>query len=262
MLKLFSLRRWDTYCLLAIASVTWLIITTIRTHRSLTAVQRLHAACETLHHVRASARSTKPAWIKRHAQIIKRAQLQDYDVMLLGDSITQGWDYQTKVWRSQFPQVRTLNAGIASDRVEHVLWRVRHGLFAHAKPKAVVLMAGINNLAVTSPQEIAGGLEQIITAIHRRSPSTQILLLGLLPSGESPSHPRRAKIVKVNKLVAKLADGARTHYLDAGSRFLTVDGDFTRSVSSDGIHLTHQGYEIWAKSLRTKLPELLGPVSH
>ena len=262
MLKLFSLRHWDTYCLLAIASITWLIITSIRTHRSLTAVHHPRATAATLMQLPALERSSEPAWVKRHELIVKRAQSTDYDVMLLGDSITQGWDYQPDAWQAHLPEIRTLNAGIASDRVEHILWRVRHGLFSTAKPKAVVLMAGINNLAITSPQEIAGGLSQIITAIHQRSPSTQILLCGILPSGESANHPRRAKILRVNKLLAKLSDGQYTHYQDAGSRFLNLDGSFTRSISSDGVHLTHQGYAIWAKSLHSKLPRLLGRISH
>ena len=262
MLKLFSLRRWDTYCLLAIASVTWLIITSIRTHRSLTAAHHPRADTKTLMPVPALERSSEPTWTKRHELIVRRTLNNDYDVMLLGDSITQGWDYQPDAWQAHLPEIRTLNAGIASDRVEHILWRVRHGLFKSAKPKAVVLMAGINNLAITSPQEIAGGLAQIIAAIHHRSPSTKILLCAVLPSGESANHPRRAKILRVNKLLAKLSDGQHVYYQDAGSHFLNVNGSFTRSVSSDGVHLTHQGYAIWAKSLYSKLPRLLGRISH
>ena len=116
----------------------------------------------------------------------------------------------------------------------------------------------INNLAVSSPDEIAGGLRQITAAIHRRSPDTQILLLGMLPSGESANHPRRARILRANAMVSTLGDGLYVHYLDIGAHFLNDRGEYTPQVSFDAIHLTHSGYAIWARCLRRPLGELLG----
>jgi lysophospholipase L1-like esterase len=254
MLKWFSLTRWENYCLLAMASVSFLIIVTLKTEaRSATA-----PAAPPARALVAAPRLTAPGWSERHKAIVAKAAQNLYDVVLLGDSITQGWEFNAAAWDGAFEGVRALNAGIASDRVEHVLWRVEHGLFAKARPKVVVLLAGVNNLAVTAPTEIAGGLNQVIHAIQKRSPGTQILLLGLFPSGESPTNARRAKIARVNAAIAPLADGRRVRYLDIGNRFLESDGTLTKATSFDSLHFTHRGYGIWARALEKPLKRMLG----
>ena len=58
-------------------------------------------------------------------------------------------------------------------------------------------------------------------------------------------------------LVSKLDDGKHIHYLDIGEAFLEDDQTLPRSIMPDLLHLSPQGYEIWAKSIETKLASLL-----
>ena len=206
--------------------------------------------------VEAKSRAGNASWLKRHNDILAKAASQSPEVMLLGDSITQGWEFNHKIWSQQVKFNRVLNAGIASDRVEHILWRVKNGLFLTARPKIVVLMAGINNLAISTPQQITGGLAQIIDAIHRASPATRVLLMGILPSGEEAQNPRRGKIRSVNAMIAAMASQSEVQYLDAGSLFLASDGTLTKAISFDGTHLTREGYTIWATALRQPLKKI------
>lgn len=206
--------------------------------------------------VEAKSRASNAAWLKRHQDIVAKAASQSPEVMLLGDSITQGWELNHKIWAQKIKFNRVLNAGIASDRVEHILWRVQNGLFTTARPKIVVLMAGINNLAISTPDQITGGLSQIIDEIHRASPATRVLLMGILPSGEEAQNPRRGKIRSVNAMIAGMAAQHEVQYLDAGSLFLAPDGTLTKSVSFDGVHLTREGYTIWATALRQPLKKI------
>jgi lysophospholipase L1-like esterase len=205
------------------------------------------------------SRAQNQTWLKRHNDILAKAAKGQHDVLLLGDSITQGWELNRVAWEHEMqglPTQKVLNAGISSDRIEHILWRVENGLFASAKPKVCVLMAGINNLALATPETIAGGIAKLIDAIKQRSPQTKVLVLGVLPSGQEADHPRRSKIKSINDLLAKVAISSGSEFLDTGSRFLGPDGTLPETVSFDGVHLTRQGYEIWASALKRPLRKM------
>jgi lysophospholipase L1-like esterase len=268
MLKWLSLHRWENYCLLAMASVACLIVVSLRGGRPMRVAQAAQAAStealivpvmakpETIYRpklVHAESRSREPAWVKRHNRIVEAAKRGSYDVMLLGDSITQGWEFNKKIWARHFPNQRVLNAGIASDRVEHILWRVQHGLLDTARPKVVVLMGGINNLGVSNPDAIADGLRQIIAEIQSRSPKSRIIVQGLYPTGREATDYHRAKVRLVNLRIAPLADGERVEFYDFGDRFLGADGWISKKIMFDYLHLTRAGYEIWANALEAKL---------
>ncbi len=263
MLKFLSLTRWENYCLLAMTSVACLVIVTIRSEARVAPAPTPVAfhvkpgpAPKPVAHVKlvnAEPRSKERAWVQRHNKIVAEAAQGKYDVMLLGDSITQGWDYNQAVWQSKFPGLRALNAGIASDRVEHILWRVQHGLFDKARPKTVVLLGGVNNLAMSNPDAIADGLRQIIEEIQKRSPNTKVLLLGIFPTGKESTNQRRAKVRLANLKVSALADAGRVEYFEFGDKFLGDDGWISKKIMFDYLHLTREGYGIWADAMGTKL---------
>ena len=43
-------------------------------------------------------------------------------VVMLGDSITEGWGKAKEVWRQHYGKDDPANFGISGDRTEHVLW--------------------------------------------------------------------------------------------------------------------------------------------
>jgi len=47
-------------------------------------------------------------------------------------------------------------------------------------------------------------------------------------------------------------------YMDIGPKFLGPDGSLSKEIMPDLLHLSPQGYEIWASSIDAKLGELLG----
>lgn len=191
-------------------------------------------------------------WAKRHHHINAVATSKTSSALLfIGDSITQGYE-QTRLWRDRYA-ARSVNAGIASDRVENMLWRVRHGNLGQLEPKAVVLLGGVNNMAVSKPTAIAAYMAAIIDEVLRQSPHSIILLHAIFPSGESPLSPRRAKIRAINAELSKLADGDRVVFVDLTKSFLLPDGTLPRSVAFDQLHLTAKGYEIWANALDGRL---------
>lgn len=219
------------------------------------AVASVHANSDN----RATRAAPRNPWMQQHEKFNDIAKKGDVDLVFLGDSITQGWRSNAgkAAWAANFASLKAANFGISGDGTQHVLWRVRNGNFDGIKPKAAVLMIGTNNTGYCTPEQIAEGVTEIVKEIHARSPSTQVLLLGIFPRGQKPTDPLRIKVGKVNEILAKLHDGKTVHYLDIGQKFLQPDGTITREMMHDFLHLSPTAYSIWAESIKGKVAELL-----
>jgi beta-glucosidase len=197
-------------------------------------------------------------WTKMHDGFNERAKKGDVELVFLGDSITQGWA-DNDTWKKYYGPRHAANFGIGGDRTQHVLWRLEHGNFDGIKPKLVVLMIGTNNSngADNTAAEIADGIKAIVAQLREKLPDTKVLLLGIFPRGEKPN-PQREKNAQASELASKIADDKHVFYLDIGPKFLTADGTLTKEVMPDYLHLSPQGYEIWAEAIEPKVKELLG----
>ena len=182
------------------------------------------------------------------------------DVIFLGDSITQAWEVAGKeVWAKYYTPRHALNLGIGSDRTQHVLWRLDHGHLAGLKPKVVVVLIGVNNIADEAymPGMVLEGVTTVVQKLRIKLPETKILLLGIFPFHED-FHPQRAKALQVNQALHKLDDGQWVHFLDFGYSFIQPDGKISKDLMPDFVHLTPTGYRLWAEAMEPKLAELLG----
>jgi len=207
--------------------------------------------------------ATKPAprddkWVKRHEGFVEIAKKGGVDVLLLGDSITDGWrSGGKKVYAEHFEPLKSANFGIGGDRTQHVLWRLQNGELDGITPKVCMLMIGTNN-GKDPADDVAAGITAIVKEIQKKSPSTKILLLAIFPRGEKPN-PGREKNDKVNTIVAKLDDGGKTvKYLDIGAKFLSEDKSLAKEIMPDFLHLSEKGYQIWADAVLPSVKELLG----
>jgi len=206
-----------------------------------------------------------PNWLKRHEGFVEIAKRGNVDVLFLGDSITDAWrSFDEKnsrggkrIFDKEFAPLKTANFGIGGDQTQHVLWRIQNGELDGIKPKVVMLMIGTNNMAAHSAEQIALGVEAIVKEIHKRSPSTKVLLLGIFPRGNKPG-AIRDKIKECNRIIAKLDDGGKTvKYLDIGGKFLEPDGTLPPEIMYDYLHLTEKGYQIWADAVKGEIEKLL-----
>lgn len=200
-------------------------------------------------------------WTARNQQNDARLFLDGHaNVLFLGDSITDGLSVRGKsVWDEFFAPLDSDNFAISGLTTSQVLWQVETGRVALASPNVVVLMIGTNNLGLgQSPPAVAAGISKIVNEIRDQLPRTQILLLGILPRGQSPADPVRTRIAQVNDMIATLEDESRVTFLDIGSRFLQPDGTISPAVLSDYVHPSLWGYQIYTASIWNPLLALLG----
>ncbi len=211
-----------------------------------------------------------PWWQDRHASMNKQARATKWDVVFMGDSITQGWEGAGKeVWKKQYGERKAGNLGISGDETEHLAWRLENGNLEGQAPKVAVIMIGTNNLGNVkhSPEAVIAGITLVVETVRKHSPETDILLLGVFPRGEQPDNPFRKQIKQVNEGIAKLAaddqaddqndKGGKVHFLDIQEAFLEEDGSLSKEVMPDFLHLSPAGYERWAKAIEPALEKLL-----
>jgi len=210
-----------------------------------------------------NSKSTTPVprdggWMQRHNEINKRTQEGDIDLIFIGDSITQGWN-DNEIWKKYYGNRKAANLGISGDRTEHVLWRLDHGNIDGISPKVAVLMIGTNNSGGKeySAEDIGEGIRAIVAKLRDKLPKTKVLILAIFPRGEKPNPPRE-KNAKASKIAAELADNKDVFFLDIGPAYLNEKGEIDRAIMPDFLHLSPEGYKIWAKSIEPKLSELLG----
>lgn len=210
-------------------------------------------------------------WKARHEamgdRISRGAERGDIGMLLIGDSITQGWeDDGREAWTEFYEKRAAVNLGIGGDRTQHVLWRLdRYDLAGLARPRAgspprlAVIMIGTNNSngADNTAAEIADGVKAVVARVRERLPETRVLLLAIFPRGEKPN-PQRDKNAEASRLAASVADGELVTYLDIGPKFLRPDGTLSKETMPDFLHLSPKGYQIWAESIEPTVCEMLG----
>jgi beta-glucosidase len=181
-------------------------------------------------------------------------------LLLIGDSITHGWEGDGKsVWEKFYTKRNAMNLGIGGDRTQHVLWRLENGNIDGLKPKAAVLMIGTNNSNGNdnTAEEIGAGIQAIVKKLREKLPETKVLILAVFPRGEKPN-PQRDKNAKASEIASQLADNQNVFYLDIGPKFLQDDGTLSKEIMPDLLHLSPKGYEIWATSIEDRLAEMMG----
>ena len=204
---------------------------------------------------------TESWWTARHEHALARIRQGEVDLLLIGDSITQGWaDEGRRIWDEYYGHRRAVNLGFNSDRTEHVLWRLDHGEIEGIAPKLAVVMIGTNNTGARHdpPGETAAGIQAILTTLRTRLPGTKILVLGLFPRGASVDDPLRRLNQAINDRVRAYADNQQIFFLDLSRHFLDDRGRLSQDLMPDYLHPNERGYQVWANGMEEMIKTLLG----
>lgn len=208
-------------------------------------------------------------WKERHAGVKEKVQEGNVELLLIGDSITHGWDNQPALWQTYFGRWNTVNAGFSGDRTEHVLWRLDDGTIDGISPKAAVIMIGTNNSNGDeyTAEQIADGIAAIVCKLRSALPTTKILLLAIFPRGTREQvadkdngasyNPQWAKNDKASQLARRLADGKNVIFLDINKVFLDENGILTREAMPDLLHPREKGYTLWGDAMQPTLEKLM-----
>jgi lysophospholipase L1-like esterase len=186
-------------------------------------------------------------WTERRTKWAGRLERDRNAVVLLGDSITQGWGEDFSGW---FPGMKIANRGISGDTCRGVLIRLAEDVVA-LEPAAVVLLIGTNDLEEkASPETIVGDLKLLLGELAKHNPKMPIVLCQVFPSSASKSRSASA-IKKVNQLYASAVKGnAQVTFVETWPLFADAQGDALPAEFPDLLHPNQAGYAKWAAALR------------
>lgn len=200
-------------------------------------------------------------WMPRHeAKIAERKAMGKVDLLMIGDSITHGWENAGRgQWEARYAKRNALNLGFGGDRTEQVIWRIQNGAIDDIDPKLAVVMIGTNNTG--HRREDAGrtaeGIGRIVSEIHLRHPKTKVLLLAVFPRGATADDPLRRINDSINEIIAGYAADERVTFLDLSSTFLDDEGRLPKEIMPDLLHPNVRGYELWAEAMEPSIEALL-----
>ncbi len=175
-------------------------------------------------------------------------------VVLAGDSLT--------LWFPQdlLPPDRTwLNQGISGETTSGLAKRLK--LFDQAKLEAIFVMVGINDLLRgNSDQEVLDAQEDIIQQLKKAHPKSTIVIQSVLPRAKEAITVANAtqvaalsndRVYQFNRRLAALADQTGVEFLDLQPLFSDSEGFLRSELTTDGLHLSSQGYLVWRSAIQT-----------
>ena len=149
-----------------------------------------------------------------------------------------------------FPGKPYINRGIGGQTTPQMLVRFRQDVIA-LKPKVVVILAGINDIAGNTGPETLGQIEDNLASMADLAAANQIrvVLCSTLPAFDIPWHPGvtpAPKVLALNEWIKAYAAQKGYVYVDFHSAMKDERDGLPLALSKDGVHPTPAGYAIMA----------------
>lgn len=180
--------------------------------------------------------------LEQEAKAVAKGQGANRLAVLLGDSLSMWFPLEGlpsgQLW---------LNQGISGENSGQILNRV--SVFSETRPDTIYLMAGTNDLRQgATDQVILDNLRQIVRRLRLNHPQSQVIVQSILPTRLSVIPSERIR--KLNQQIAVIAKQEGIGYLNLHTLFADGQGQLRQDLTTDGIHLTRRGYEVWQEGLQ------------
>ncbi len=181
-------------------------------------------------------------------------------VVFMGDSITEGWKIEGA--GSMFPGKPYINRGISGQTTPQMLVRFRQDVI-RLKPRAVVILAGTNDLAGnTGPMTLEQTEDNLASMADLAARNgIGVVLCSVTPAFDFPWQPGldpAPKIVALNKWIKDYATQKGFVYVDYYGALADARGGLPANLSHDGVHPNPAGYAIMKPLVEAGIGKALG----
>jgi lysophospholipase L1-like esterase len=190
--------------------------------------------------------------LKKEAQVAAQNRPEPLAIMA-GDSLSLWFPAELLPEDSNW-----LNQGISGETSAGLLKRLE--LLDRTQPKTIFVMIGINDLIRgISDEIILENQRQIVRYLRKVHPNAHIVIQSILPHGaEEATWEGREKLLAIpNSRIQELNQQLRAigkqegiKYLDLYPLFANKQGNLRLELTTDGLHLSPQGYLVWRAALQ------------
>lgn len=174
---------------------------------------------------------------------LKQARL-DADVVFFGDSLTRRGGFDR-----YFPEKTVCNLGLGSDTIAGMTERV--SMIAAVSPETVFVMGGINSLRDDTLDRSVKEYDALMSRIADSCPAS-VYVVSVLPISKEKASELGCSpdtIVRFNEAIEASATRCGFLYIDLYRDFATDGGYMTGELTTDGVHLTEEGYTLWTAAI-------------
>jgi lysophospholipase L1-like esterase len=174
------------------------------------------------------------------------------DIAFYGDSRVAGAD-----WVTAFSAYDVVNLGIGGDRVSDLILRIP--LVKALDIKHCFIAIGGND-CLASSFNLATFEAQYRELLDKLKPICPSLYLQTIAGvRNSISSNASSKIQKANEVIGKLASDYGLPLIDMASLMNTEAGELQDAYSSDGVHFSPAGNDLWYSTLRPYIEATIEP---
>ncbi len=170
-------------------------------------------------------------------------------VVFMGNSITEGWSNFNPDFFIDNPYV---NRGISGQTTPQMLIRFKSDV-VNLKPKSVVILAGINDIAGnTGPMKIENIAENIFSMSEiALANNIEVFICSVLPAKAFPWSPSiknvAGKVITLNSILEKYCLDNKIQYVDYHSKMDDGNGGLKvpeHTTEDDLVHPNKEGYKV------------------
>lgn len=158
--------------------------------------------------------------------------------LMLGDSLVAGYS-----WQKRIPQFTIKNCGVPGATTHELLTALPRLKAYYSGSRLIMVMIGTNDLVMENYGFIED-LKKVVIFLTQNFPGSELLVNNLLPL-QLP-HLAKDAITRINTLIESICRTTGCCYVDVHSRFIQANGQL---FQADRVHLTEEGYEVWARTL-------------
>ena len=196
------------------------------------------------------------AKIQKNYRELNQNPLKEPDILFIGDSIIEYYPLQELLLTDQY----MVNRGIRGYKTDLLRENLDAHIFGQAVDK-VFLLSGTNDSGKEMPlSETIDNMRIILQEMVRLLPLAQIKLVSVLPVNEGETYKgtvyirTNQKIQTLNQAYRELAQGMmNVEFINVFESLLGEDGQLKPAYTTDGLHLTIEGYRILSKALQNEL---------